>query len=128
MTTGGSAIAGSIAYRGDWKEYPVIRVRGPISDPVIANAATGETLDFTGFTIGSTDYYDIDTRYGRKTVVNSGGDNKIAQLSADSDLDTFHLAADPETAGGVNVLTLAGTATSGSTLLTISYYNRYTGF
>lgn len=128
MTTGGTTnIGGSIVYPGDWQEYPVIRIDGPISDPVLTNASTGETLDFTGYTIGSGDYYEIDTRYGYKAIRNSGGDNKIGQMSSDSDLETFHLAPDQEVAGGVNILSLSGTATGSSTGVAIYHYNRYTG-
>lgn len=127
MTTGGTAFTSSITYRGDWLEYPVVTLYGPLSDPVLTNAATGERLDFTGHTIGSGDYYTIDTRYGYKTVRNSGGDNKIGELTSDSDLETFHLAPDQEAAGGVNVISFGGTATGATTRAVITYYNRYTG-
>lgn len=127
MDVSGTASTGSVAYRGDWPEYPVVRIYGPISDPVLTNASTGESLDFTGYTIGSGDYYEVDTRYGYKTARNSGGDNKIGELTSDSDLETFHLGSDYEAAGGVNILSLTGTATGTATAVTFYYYNRYTG-
>lgn len=128
MDTDGTVNSGFITYAGDWPDFPVIRIDGPISDPIVTNTATGETLAFTGYAIGSGDYYTIDTRYGYKTILNSGGDNKIGELTSDSDLETFHLAPAPQAAGGLNILTLAGTATGAPTSMVITYYNRYTGF
>jgi len=124
-TTSGSAYTVSFAYGGDIREYPVIRITGPISDPVLTNSTTGETLDFTGYTIGSGDYYTIDTRYGRKSVTNSGGDNKIGQLSSASDLASWHIEPAPLAAGGTNTFSLAGTAGGTATAVAIVYYNRF---
>lgn len=118
----------ALAYEGDWPAFPIIRLAGPISDPVITNTATGETLDFTGTTIGSTDFYTIDTRYGQKTVKDGGGISRLSGLSTDSDLYSFHLEPSPLATGGTNVITLGGTATGTATLMTITYYNRFIGF
>lgn len=128
MQTGGSVRTTFVNYAGDWPEYPIVRINGPISDPIVTNTSTGETLDFTGHSIGSADYYEIDTRGGYKTVRNSGGDIKIGDLSEDSDLETFHLAPDQEATGGVNVLVFSGTAIGTATNVVVTYYNRYTGF
>lgn len=125
MESGGSVFSLSLAYEGDLPEYPVIVINGPISDPILTNTTTGETLDFTGYTIGSADFYTIDLRYGSKTVRNSGGDNRIGQLSNDSDLATFHVEPAPVAAGGTNVFSLSGTATGTATAAVITYYNRY---
>lgn len=125
MEAGGSVYNVSLAYPGNLPEYPVVRINGPISDPVLTNTTTGEKLDFTGYSIGSADFYTVDLRYGFKTVKNSGGDNKIGQLSNDSDLASFHIAPAPVAAGGTNVFSLAGTATSGNTSALITYYNRF---
>lgn len=124
----GSIFIVQLPYEGHWPEFPTIRITGPISDPVLTNTSTGETLDFTGFSIGSADAYTIDLRYGRKTVVNSGGDNRISQLSSDSDLAAWHLGAPQEVSGGTNVITLSGTATTGATSALITYYNRYPSY
>ena len=99
-----------------------------MSDPVVTNTVTGEKLDFTGSTIGSADYYEIDTRYGYKTVTDSGGTSRIDLLTSDSDLGTFHLAAPPYAGSGVNVLALTGTAPGTATSIVATYYNRYTSF
>ena len=120
-------VSGSIDYGGNWLEYPVIRLHGAISDPIITSVVTGEKLDFTGITITAGTYYDIDTRYGFKTVKNEAGENKIAELTDDSDLGTFHLSAAPYATGGVNIISIAGTAVTGGSAV-ITYYNRYTSF
>jgi hypothetical protein len=118
-----------IAYTGTWFSFPhLIRITGPIEDAVITNEATGEKLDFTGVTIAGGDYYDIDTRYGRKTVVDSSGVNKIADLTSDSDLATFHLAPDSaEAPGGLNSIRVTGTSVTEATGVAVNYYIRDLG-
>lgn len=118
-----------IAYTGTWLSYPhLIRITGPIEDCVITNEATGEKLDFTGVTIAGGDYYDIDCRYGQKTVVDSSGVNKIADLTSDSDLATFHLAPDSADApGGVNSIRVTGSSVTEATGVAVNYFNRYLG-
>jgi hypothetical protein len=118
--------AQTIAYAGTFPEYPIITVEGPITDPVITNETTGEVLDFTGITIAAGTVYTIDLRYGYKTVVNQAGTNKIADLTAASDLATWHLEIAPIASGGNNIITASGTATTGDTVITLTYYKRYT--
>ena len=118
-----------IAYAGNWLSYPhLIRITGPIADCVITNETTGEKLDFTGTTIAGGDYYDIDCRYGQKTVVDSSGVNKIADLTSDSDLATFHLAPDSaEAPGGNNSIRVTGSSVTEATGVAVNYYDRYLG-
>jgi hypothetical protein len=120
----GLSLPTSIGYGGDVREYPVIALTGPIANPVITNTTTGEVLSFNGFTIGAGTTYHIDLRYGRKTVV-QGTVNKIGELTAASDLASWHLEPLPVAAGGTNVITINGSGTSGATAGFISYYNRY---
>ncbi len=117
----------TITYNGSFAEYPVITILGPITDPVLTNVSTDETLDFTGITIAAGNTYVIDCRFGYKTVKNTAGTNKIADLTAASDLATFHLGADPEVSGGANAFTLTGTGVTAATTVTVAYYNRYVG-
>lgn len=112
-----------VNYTGTWHSWPhKIRITGPITDPVITNTTTGEKLDFTGITIAGADYYDLDLRYGYKTVVDSAGANVIDELTSDSDLATWHLEADT-----VNNIHVAGTVATSSTSVAISYFVRYLG-
>lgn len=110
-----------------WRDFPVIRLYGPITDPTVENLATDEQLRFTG-TISSSDYWEIDCRYGYKTVTDSGGGNQISKLSADSDLATFHLAPAPEASGGVNTIQVGGSGITTASQIQVLYYRRYIGF
>lgn len=128
-TVGSSVIdqATTVAYAGTWRSSPVITVHGPITSPVITNRTTGETLDFTGATIAAGDTYTIDTRYGAKTVTDASGANRIAALTDESDLSTFHLAAHPEAPGGLNDLHVTGSAATQATQVYLAYHTRYVG-
>lgn len=127
-TTGIQAETQDLVYDGDFEEYPIITINGPISDPLITNITTNEKLDFTGITLAENESIIVDLRYGNKQVYDLGGDNRIDDLSTDSNLETWHIAPNPEAAGGTNVIQLAGTAPGTAFSLDIDYYDRYTGF
>lgn len=118
----------AIVYPGSWRTFPVITITGPIVNPVITNLTTGDKLDFTGITIAALNTYTIDLAYGRKTVVNQLGVNKIADLTSDSDLATFALEAAPEAPGGVNTIQVTGSGANTNTEIYLRYYPRYVGF
>jgi hypothetical protein len=117
----------TIVYGGSWRAYPVVTIVGPITDPVLTNATTGQKLDFTGITIASENTYIIDCRYGYKTVKNAAGVNKLADLTSDSDLAEFHIAPSGEVNAGNNAFTLTGTLTDANTQVTIAYNERFIG-
>lgn len=118
----------SVTYDGDWDENPYIRIQGPIVNPKITNSTTGEVLDFTGYSLTSTEYIEIDTRYNFKTVVDQAGVNRLDKLTDASDLATFHLASDPDAPGGVNSITATGTGINNVTEIFFQYRDRYIGF
>jgi hypothetical protein len=118
----GSAFNGTATVSGTWDEYPVITLVGPMNDPVVMNHATGEMLDFTGATIGASDFVSINTQYGYKTVSTNSGSSIINQMSDDSDLATFHLAPGPNY---IEVQYSGGTASAST--VAVSYYDRYLG-
>jgi hypothetical protein len=126
---GGSTVdqTRTIAYSGTWRDYPVVIIGGPITDPVVTNLTTADKLDFTGITIDTGDYYIIDCRYGYKTVMDAAGANKIADLSDDSDLATFSLEPDPDAVGGLNDIQVTGSSANANTQIYMRFYNRYTG-
>ena len=109
-----------LAIGGNWPTFPIIRVNGPITNPTITNNTTGRVIAITA-TISAGAYYDIDLSYGKKTVVDNGGVNRIATVSASSDLATW--ALNP----GNNTIAVTGTGTTSASDLTFTYYNRYTG-
>lgn len=112
---------------GSWPTFPVIRVTGPIANPVIANTETGESLTFTGLTLTGAQYMDIDLAYGHKTAVRDNGTNLLGYLTATSDLGTFHLAPDPESSGGDNHITLSGSGAYLTTGIRVRWYDRFFG-
>ncbi len=116
-----------VGYNGSWEAAPVVRVVGPIQGARIENTSTGEKLDFAGVTIAAGHYYEIDCRYGRTSVVDDAGTNKIADLTADSNLSTFAIRAHPDVLDGKNALRVAGTNISAATLVRLTYYTRYVG-
>jgi len=121
--------ATAIAYQGTWDAFPVITIRGPITNPVITNEATGDVLDFTGVALSGSDVYTIDTRYGYKEVYAGGNpeDNRIHELTQDSDLSTFRLARRPDAPGGVNTIRVTGTNVNTTTQVYLAYNTRYLG-
>lgn len=130
MTVGASSIDSiySVNYEGTFKTYPSIRIKGAITDPVIENTSTGLKLDFTGVTIAAGDYYDIDLRFGYKTVVDSNGDNQISKLvSESSDLVDFAIEPAPTVPNGNNSIRVTGTGITENTEVRLTYYNRFVG-
>jgi len=121
-------VSQAIAYDGDWLAYPVLRLIGPLTDPVIRNTTTGEVLDFTGATINAGDYWDIDLGYAAKTVTDAAGTSQIGALVDGSDLATFHLAATPTAdAPYSNTLTLVAGGANSVSSLRVTYYSRFIG-
>jgi hypothetical protein len=80
-----------IPYAGQFPAEPIINIIGPITNPVVTQVYTGKKLDFTGTTIGANNNYQIDTRYGYKTVLDGSAVNQIAKLTNDSDLADFNI-------------------------------------
>lgn len=121
------SITENIVYEGTTDVYPQIRITGPIVNPILTNNSTGEVLDFTGTTIAAEHYYDIDLRYGYKTIIDNHGVNQIEDLTDTSDLVSFHLGIDPDVPDGLNSITITGTGMEDDTRIVIYYYTRYLG-
>ena len=117
-----------LSYQGTWEEYPFVKITGPIANCIITNNTTGEKLDFTGYSLPSGHYLEIDTRFRYKTVLYDGVTNYINKLTADSDIGTFHLAPVEmgETARD-NSFTVTGTLATNLTGVQVFYQNRYIG-
>lgn len=130
LYTTGSAIDSttSLTYAGKWETFPVIYATGPAEDLVITNEATGRILDFTGHTIANGDIYTIDTRYGRRRIVDQNGVLKNSALTDDSDLQNFAIAATPLATGGVNDIHVVATSTTVNTQIRFEFYNRYVNY
>ena len=118
---------GTITYEGTFRSSPIIRILGPVTDAIVENLTTGEKLDFTGTTISAGTYREVNTGYGQHTVVDQLGANKIAELSDDSDLGTFHLAASPEASEGKNDIRVSGSGATAATRVSVWYVERFIG-
>ena len=113
-----------VDYVGDADAYPIIKIFGPVTDLNISQVASKTTmkLDFAGTTIAAGDWYEIDLRYGVKTIKDSNGVNKISTLSANSNLATFRLFA-----GASNYIAMTGTGITSSTMAQLTWKNAYGG-
>lgn len=118
-----------IAYDGTYPDFPLLTVYGPIANFKIVNESTGAKLDLNGFTIASGDYYTFDLRYGRKLVYKNGvtSDNRINEVTNDSQLATFNVEADPTVSGGLNQYHVTGTSATGLTRAVMQYHRRFDG-
>lgn len=114
-----------VSYIGTWKATPIIRIVGPLTNPVITNVTTGEVLSFVGSAIAGGDYYEIDTRFAHKTVKDSAGVSQIAKLLSTSDLATFHIAPDWEAAGGSNSFHVTGTGAAMASSVTVYWNDKF---
>jgi hypothetical protein len=115
-------------YGGTWKDYPVIELSGPMTDIVITNYTTGEELEFLpGYTLDEGDTIEINLTPTFKTVEHSTDGNIIDQLTEESDIGSWHIAAHPEAPGGINSIAVAFTAGNHNSKVYIRYYERYIG-
>jgi hypothetical protein len=112
-----------ILYTGSANSYPVIRINGPVIDPLIVNETTDASIEFVADTeIALADWWQIDTKAG--TIVDQSGANQLGSLSADSSLSAFYLLREQEAPSG-NTVTVTGTRVSGATSVTLTYYIRH---
>jgi hypothetical protein len=117
----------TVVYNGDVPSYPTIRITGPAEDAVLTNETLDLKLDFTGTTIAGGDYYDIDLRYGSKTVVDAAGANQISDLTSDSDIAQWRLETEPDASDGINSLKFTCKSATTATQVALVYYERYLG-
>lgn len=110
----------SITNAGTWRAYPIITAVGPITDLIMTNTTTGDKIEVDGI-IANGDTWFFDLSYGRKTVVDQNGVNKIASITADSSLATWSLEP------GTNSVTVTGASTTSTSSVSIIYYTRYIG-
>ena len=128
LYTTGSAINRlvSLTYAGKWEVYPKIYATGPATDLVITNETTGDVLDFTGHSIAGGDTYEIDLRYGYKTITDQTGTRKNSALTDDSDLATWRIVPTPTAAGGVNDIRVeVASGVTNATQIRMEYNDQY---
>jgi hypothetical protein len=112
-----SAGSGSVTNSGNSPVYPVIRVYGNVTDPIITNTTLGKTVSFSGLTISAGSYIDIDML--NETVVDELGASKYEYIVSD---DFFTLLE------GANTITISGTlGGSGNRKITTTFRAGYLG-
>jgi len=112
----------TLTYDGQYPTEPIVNIIGPIADPVLTQLATGKKIDFTGTTIAAGNNYQIDTRYGFKTVLDGSFVNRIANLTSDSNLADFTHETLPATLSRTwNAIT--STVAAGDTWQSVVYGN-----
>lgn len=116
----------TITYAGTWLSLPTITLVGPLTSPTIYNTTTGEQVGLN-YEIPSGRTVTINLSYGYKTVEDDLGTNLIGTLDTDSDFATFHIAPDPEAAGGVNSIRATASGAANDSSISVSYYTRYIG-
>lgn len=76
--TGGASTPTNLINGGNVFAYPVIRLYGQLTNPVVTDTVNNITMSIAG-TIATADYYEIDTY--ERTVVDSAGANKLNELT-----------------------------------------------
>lgn len=105
--------------QGNWNTPLTILAIGPWEDLIITNETTGDTLDFSGYSIATGDYITIETGFGRTSVLEDDGTNRVSWLSDDSDLTTFSLQP------GVNNISVEAISTSSVSQVVFYWFNRF---
>lgn len=120
-------------------EYPIIRIIGPISDPILENETTGEIIDLSangGLVLSdSSEWVEIDLsnapRRDSKTLRDQDGASVDPFLTTASDLATWHLAPAGELlesgayCTGENLIKVTGDSVDSNTQVSLRYYDRY---
>jgi hypothetical protein len=116
----------TINYTGSFKAFPLIVATGPITNLLIQNLTTGDEIGLTvALAAGTT--YTFDLRYGVKTVTDQNGVNRVANLTATSDMTTFCLEAAPEAPDGLNAIYVTATGTTSDSLVNFFFNTRFQG-
>lgn len=125
--TGSAQEETTFQYEGTIRSHPIITIGGPATDVVFRNESTDEKLDLGTYEIGVAEEVEIDCRYRQWSVTSDSAGNIMDELTDDSDLVTFHIAADPEVANGYNTLTVEATGLNEDSEIKLRFNTNYTG-
>ena len=104
---------------GNWDIFPLIMIERTITNPVITNVTTGQVISITAAITSG--FYLIDLSYGKKTVVDNLGVNRISTVSAASNLATWSIVP------GNNTIAITGTVGDLNARGLFAYFPRFTG-
>ena len=105
----------AVSNAGNFPTPPVVRIEGPISNPVIANSQTGEQLSLTangGLSLAAGQWVDVDML--ARTVTRNDGTNEYDKVAFPGST-WWYLNA------GSTIITLNGAGSTGSTKLTATW-------
>lgn len=103
---------------GDTTTYPILRIYGAVTNPVITNVTQSLSITFTGgIVIANGDYVELDTRTGRATL-NSTGASVLSSIS---------YATWPTFDAGSNTWQATGTSPSGAMKLVVLWRDAFSG-
>lgn len=122
-STGGSGI-GLVPVGGNFITWPLLRIFGPITDPLVQWLASddspiGPQIAFTGLTIAAGDYLDVDTKAKTVLLNSDPGANRF------SSIDFANTQFGPLQPASTNALRFSGSATNPSTLMTVFYSDAF---
>ena len=119
----------TIVNSGDVAAYPVISLQGPINNPVITNATTGQTIDLTGGTINDGVTWTVDLRDGNKQIYDQSGNNVMGSVSAlPIGMADFAIAPHPVAAGGTNTIEVSNSLAGSAAIFSVQITNEYLSF
>ena len=102
---------------GEVETYPIVRVHGPITNPIVRNDTTGLKITLSGVTVSAGQYADYDM--WEETITRSDGADLQGYIVT-STSEFFQLVS------GDNVVVITGSATSvSSTHATVYWRNSY---
>jgi len=107
----------TITNGGDVEAWPVWTVTGPGSGLTLTNLTTGQTLSFPSLTLAAGDRLVIDTRPGKKSVVQNGVTNRYGLIATGGAL--WALAA------GANSVSLQLSGATAASAVQLAYTPRY---
>ncbi|MDQ8707864.1 phage tail family protein [Streptomyces sp. LHD-70] len=114
-----AARPGRITNTGDAPAWPTLRITGPISQPKVWNAVTGQTLELD-MSLRAGEYVDLATRPGTRWALRNGTINAAGSLSPRSRLD--HFTVPP----GSSEIAWSGDDSTATSSLTVSWRSAHT--
>lgn len=106
---------------GDVEAWPIIKVYGPVTDPVIKlNPGAIKQLKLTGFTVNPGRHIVIDTRPGKKTIILDDGQSLYQYLDSSVN-DLFSIPP------GKYIVDVDGSDTDDNTKIVVQFQPAYWG-
>ena len=110
--------SGSVTNMGNSEAFPVLRVYGPCTDPVIWNDTLDKQLAFSSLSIAAGEFLEIDTRYKTIRYLGDPTDSRYNNLN-------FTLSRWWTLSPGTSAIRFLPATSSAGSVLEITHYNTY---